>query len=224
MNRPSTLRRAGTVLAALLTSLALVVTAAPAQAGSMFFSKSSGRMATLDWLEVGTLPGVQGNAHLGTLFVEEQSRGGAYVFGYVLDLECPEGVTPGHGGGHGEGEEPSCTEVGFRFIDGGDVTFTMDRKFGKARLTGTLAVSDHGTPLGNPPVDITLTGVGNTYRSTDSGRYSDGTTSYSYRYSFTGRQASVSGRIGVMVFDDEPGEYSNAQMGAFRSASRDRIR
>lgn len=227
MRRSTTTRRLGTVAVAALTALGLVATAGPAQAGSMFFSKSSGRLADIGWLEVGTLPGVAGNAHTGNLYVDELGRSTAYVFGFVTDWECPEGVLPEHGGG-GHGEEPTeggCEPVGERFVDGGDVTFTMDKKLTSARLTGTLVVSDHGGEGAvTPPVDITLTGTGSTYTSkiVDSGSF-EGTT-YTYRYTFTGRQAVVSGRIGAMVFDDEPGETSTASIGSYRSMSRDRTR
>ncbi len=219
-------RRTVVVAVAALTTLTVALSATPATAGSMFFSKSSGRTASADWLEVGTLPGgVPGNIHFGFMQVEDLGGGRANVFGVVDDLTCPNGVIPGGpGGGHGEPVESECTYEGARFIDGGDVTFTMDRKFRSASLTGTLAVFGHDGPAGNPGVAMTWTGVGNTFRSVESGRYDDGTNSGSYRYSFTGRDAGVSGNIGAMVFDDEVGEYSNAQMGSYRSVSRDRQR
>ena len=219
-------RRLGTVAVALLAGLGLVATAGPAQAASMSFYKSSGRVANVDWLEVGTLPGVGGNIHFGYMYVEDLGRGQANVFGVVEDLQCPDGFIPeGPGGGHGEEpEESPCENLGARFIEGGDVTFTMDRKYTTGRLTGTLAVFGHDGPLGNPPVDMTLTGFGDTFSSTERYTYDDGTSSGSYRYSFTGRAATVSGRIGPMVFDDVAGEYSSASMGAFKNVSRDRTR
>lgn len=217
---------------AVMTAAFLAMSVAPAQASSMFFSKSSGRTASVQWLEMGELPGVVGNVHTGYLFVEELSRGSANVFGGVTDWTCPDGVLPGHGGGHGEFEEepegPQCTHEGERWIEGGDVAFTMDRKFSSATLTGTLnVVGGHdGQVLGTPRVNITWIGVGDLYKSTESGRYSDGTSSYSYRYSFSGRDAVIAegSRIGVMIFDDEPGEFSFAEMGAYREASRERTR
>jgi len=227
MNRSLT-RRLGTVAVSVLASLALVATAGPAQASSMFFSKSSGRMVNVDWLEVGKLPNVQGNIHFGFMFIEDLGRGRSNIFGVVEDLQCPVGFIPegpGHGGGHDEEPKDSpCTNVGTRFIDGGKTTFTMDKKFTTARLTGTLAVSDHGTPLGNPAVDMTLTGFGSTSSGTDRGTFRDEYSTFTYRYSYTQRQATVSGRIGPMVFDDVAGEYSSATMGSFKSASRERSR
>ena len=226
MNRSLT-RRLGTAAVSVLAGLALVVTAGPAQASSTFFSKSSGRMATVDWLEVGTLPNIDGNIHFGFMYIEDLGQGRSNIFGIVEDLQCPAGFIPDgpFGGGHGEEpEESPCDPVGTRFIDGGDTTFVMDRKFATARLTGTLAVSDHGTPLGNPVVDMTLTGFGATSSGSDRGSFSDENGSFSYRYAYTQRQATVSGRIGPMVFDNVPFEYSSATMGTFKSASRERIR
>ena len=131
------------------------------------------------------------------------------------------------GGGHGEEppEEEGCALEGMRFIEGGRLAFTIDRKLTTAKLTGTLAVSDgHGTPGASPAVDITWTGVGSTYstRISESGVDEFGT--FRYSYTFSGREAEVAqgSRIGVMVFDDEDGESSQAQIGKQRSSSRSR--
>lgn len=224
-----TFRRILTPLAlALATALPLVV-AGPADASSMYFSRESGRTASVGWLEVGTLPApVLGNAHLGTLYVEDLGRGNFNVFGFVKDYECIEGALPGGGGHEGfdEEEESDCEFVDIRKIEAGDSTFAMDRKFNQATLKGTLTVigGHDGEVLGSPPVDMTWTGVGNAYASTEEYSYDDGQASYSSKYSFTGRDSVVTGRIGPMIFDDEPGEYSFAQMGAFKSVSRERTR
>lgn len=212
----------------------------PSFANSMYFSRSSGRMASTSWLEVGELPpaaNALGNAHFGELWVEDLGRGRAAAFGTVYDVQCEEGVTPYiPGGGHhpegladepGEPEEEGCELVGIRFMKGKSMAFSMDRRFNKATLTGSLSVgSGHGEgPVGTPPVNITWNGVGSTYKGTESGRYTDqyGST-YSYRYSFAGRDAVIApgSRIGPMIFDDEAGEYSTGQLGSFRSAERSR--
>ncbi len=218
-------RHVSVVLAAAFTLLNVLLSAAPASASSMWFSRSSGTMANASWLEVGELPNVPGNIHFGYLTIEDLGNGNAQIWGEVYDLTCPEGVIPeGPGGGHGEEEpvEPVCTDEGARFIDGGETTFRMDRKFSTATLTGTLNVYGHDGPLGAPAVDMTLTGIGSAYRSTESGTFSNGTETYSYRYSFSGRDATVAGRIGAMVFDNVEGEWSTAQMGSYRQMDRGR--
>lgn len=222
-----------TVAAAAAFALLLaVLTATPASAGSMWFSKSSGSTANASWLEIGTLPGgVPGNIHFGSMYIEDLGNGEAGVWGEVYDLTCEPGVIPDGpgGGGHGlEEEEPGapegCVHEGARFIEGGDVTFTMDRKLSKATLTGTLQVFGHDGPAGAPPVNMTLTGVGDAYKSVESGTFTDSSGTYSYRYNFSGRDATVSGYIGAMVFDNVAGEWSTAQMGSYRSVDRGRTR
>ena len=225
MNLFAVRRRIVAVAVAALTPLAVAASTAPAEAGSMFFYKTSGTTASADWLEVGVLPGVPGNIHFGFMQVENLGSGEANVFGVVEDLTCPDGVIPdGPGGGHGEPGEDGCVNEGVRFIEGGDVTFTMDRKFTTARLTGTLVVYGHEGPTGNPPVNMTWTGFGDLYRSVESGRYNDGTSSGSYRYTFSGRDAQVTGNIGAMIFDNTTGEWSNAGLGTYKSIQRDRTR
>ena len=225
MSRTSALRRAAVSGCAVIMAVGTVAAAPPASAGSMSFSKSSGRMVSAEWLEMGELPGAQGNAHFGNMQVIEMSRGRADIYGVVMDLQCPDGVIPTPPGGHHGPEEPAnpCQVVDMRFIETGTARFTMDRKLSKATLTGNLAVVGH-SGTGRPPVNMVLTGVGATTSSLETGRFADGTTSYSYRYSFTGRQATVSGSIGPMIFDNVPGEYSSAQMGAFRSLTRETTR
>lgn len=228
-------RRATTVVVSTAALSAAVAMPSPAMAGSMFFSKTSGRTVSVQWLEVGALPSpIAGNIHVGEAFVEERSRGRAYAWGSVIDMTCPDGYIPERSpGGHSEpapehepGQppvDPNCTFEGMRFIDGGNLFLKMDRNLKKAHLTGTLAV--HGeSGTSTPPVDATWTGVGSITSGTSSGTYTDGYTTYSYRYSFTGREAVMSGRMGPMIFDDEPGETSSGQMGTYRSASRERTR
>lgn len=223
--------RQGTARAALALAagVALVASvAAPAQASSMSLSKSSGRVVMTSWLEVGELPGgVPGNIHFGSMSVEDLGRGNASIFGDVVDLTCPEGVIPEDPWGGGHGEEPrtdGCVHEGVRFIEGGDVTFTIDNKLGSAKLTGTLAVFGHDGPSGSPRANIVWTGVGDVYKSTFGGTETFGNTTYRYRYSFTGRAATVSGAIGAMVFDDVEGEWSTAEMGTYRQMDQSRTR
>lgn len=225
MPAPS-LRRLLTVAASTAALATAVAAPSPALAGEMFFSKSSSTVVTTSWLEVGTLPGVRGNAHIGDLQVEDLGRGRARVFGFVVDLTCAPDQVPSVPGGHGEPPaEDGCVVEGERFVEAGRVAFTIDKKLTTAKLTGTLAVSSgHGGTSANPPVAITWTGVGPTFseKVTDSGVDQFGT--YRYSYSFTGRQAVVGAGslIGGMVFDDEAGESSQAQMGTQRSSSRSR--
>jgi hypothetical protein len=214
---------------------ATVAAASPAVAADLFFAKASGQYAAASWLEVGELPaatGVAGNAHIGDLWVEDLGKGRARVFGTVVDLDCEEGVTPylpgdGHGGPVPE-EPPSdgCTVVTQRFIEGGDLTFVVDRKLARATLTGTLAVgSGHGAPTTSaPPVNITWVGTGATTTSRQSFSFTDEFGTHTSRYSSTDRTADIAAgsRIGPMVFDDEAGEFSSAVIGSFRSLDRSR--
>ncbi|WP_100499652.1 hypothetical protein [Geodermatophilus chilensis] len=226
----SSLRRLATVTAA-AAALAVAVPS-PALAGDLFFSKSSGIQVTTTWLEIGELPAAAnapGNAHFGDLYVEDLGNGRARVFGTVHDVECDEGTTPylPLGGGHGEPAPPDgpCQLLGTRFVEGGQVTFTVDKKLTKATLSGTLAVgSGHGDTTGTPAVDITWTGIGATYSERQSGTFVDAYGTWTYRYDFTGRDAAVTpgSRIGPMVFDDEAGEYSQSLLGKYRQSDRQR--
>jgi hypothetical protein len=226
-------RRFLTVAASTLALTAAVAAPTPASAASMFFSKSSGTTASVTWLEMGELPSgpAAGNAHFGFLQVEDLGKGRARAFGEVVDVQCEQGVEPYQPGWHHgpalEQEDPGgCVVVDVRFIDGArSLSFSIDRKLTQATLTGTLDVSGHGPgPVGSPPVSITWSATGASYSSSESGRYSDEYGSYSYRYSFTGRDAVLGqgSRIGPMVFDDEAGESSQAQLGSYRSFDRGR--
>ena len=227
----SSLRRLATVTAS-AAALAVVVPS-PALAGDLFFSKTSGIQVSTTWLEVGTLPAAAnapGNAHFGDLFVDDLGNGRASVFGFVDDVQCDADVTPYRpGGGHGEPTpaDGPCQLLGTRFVEGGQVTFTVDKKLTTATLTGTLAVgSGHGEgPTSAPRVSITWTGAGDTYSERVTGTGEDEFASYRYRYDFTGRDAVVEpdSAIGPMVFDDEAGEFSESTLGRYRSSDRTRL-
>lgn len=229
----SSLRRLLTV-AASTAVLAGVAAPSPALAGDFFFSKSSGTQVFTSWLEIGDEnDALAGNAHFGEMFVEDRGRGRAFVSATIFDVQCEEGVDPylPDFGGHGEGAldeapaEDQCSVVGLRFLHEEQVTFRIDRKLTSATLTGTLAVGDdHGGVTGSVPVDITWVGVGSTYSERMSGTFTDEYGTYSYRYTFSGRDADVveGSRIGQMVFDDEAGEGSQSHFGKYRESSRSR--
>lgn len=215
--------------AALAVAPLIAVSAAgPAHAGESWTYRASGMNASAEWLELGTLPGVAGNAHVGWLQVDAASSSRADVYGDVADWTCPDGELPPDGGGpHHDEEEPetNCVFEGARNIFGGDVQFTMDRKLNTARLTGSLFVENHDTGEGaNPPVDMTWTGVGTTSSSVETSRYTEGRTKYQSRYTSTSRNADVDGFIGAMGFTDDPDDQSYGYVGRYtihdRSTSR----
>jgi hypothetical protein len=217
-------RRLLTVVVAMLT-LGVVAGPSPALAASMFFSKSSGTVASVSFLEVGEEAGVEGNYHFWDLQAEDLGRGRAQVFGNVFDVQCEAGVDPYLPGWEGAEPDPSggCDVVGFRYVEGSTVSLSIDRKLSSARLTGTVNVyiEDSPTPVATT-VDLTWTAVGDTSTSRESGRYTDSYGTYSYRYTFTGRNAAVSGSIGSTTVGDEDGEVVYGQLGKYRSADRSR--
>lgn len=236
MNR-TPMRRLLMAVVSTVAAAATITAASPAVAADMFFAKTSGRYATVQWLEMGEMPaasGVPGNAHIGQLWVEDLGNGRASAFGVVHDLQCPAGATPSlPGGGHGE-EPPvpgpdECAPVMQRFMEGVDLTFVMDRKLSSATLTGALLVGGGGhgdptVPTGQPPVRITWVGTGVTTTSRQTFTFTDEYGTHSSRYSSTDRPARIAAGslIGPMIFDDEAGEWSEAGLGTFRSLDRSR--
>lgn len=214
------LRQRWAVVAGLALAPVIAVSAVgTANAGESWTYRASGINAGTEWVEFGTLPGgVPGNAHVGSLWID-QSSSNVEVDGKVADWTCPEGERPPGGGGpHAEHEEPetNCEFEGFRFISGGDVTFTMDRKLNTARLTGTLFVENHdGGNSAAPPVDMTLTGVGSTSKSVETYRSTEDGSRYQYRYTTQSRKAGIDGFIGAMGFTDDTDDESFAYMSRY---------
>jgi hypothetical protein len=211
------------IAAAALAVPLVVATASTAVAGSKWSYRSSGSFASTSWVEMGEIPGVAGNVHVGWL----DARGDQLVdvFGEVIDWSCPEGVQPPTGPGHGEEpEETECVLESQRFVfaDPARVTLTVDRKLASARLVGTLEVSDHGGETqASPPVDVTWTGIGTASRQTSYSTYTDDSGArFTTRSTETIRQGDVEGRIGAMVFDDEDGETSDGAFGTYRMDDR----
>ncbi|HSF98748.1 MAG TPA: hypothetical protein VLA55_08660 [Ornithinibacter sp.] len=211
--------------AAALAVPIVIATAGTANAGSKWTYKSSGSFANVSWMEVGELPApVLGNYHVG--YLEVRGDKVPDIYGDVTDWTCPEGeLPPDFGGGH-EGEEPEtgCTLEGSRFIygDPSAVTFTVDRKLNAATLVGNLFVSDHeGEGTASPPVNMTWTGIGGTSKSTSTETYTDPSgAKFTYRTTQTAREGDIEGKIGVMVFDDEDGEFSYGSFGTYRIDER----
>lgn len=214
-----TLRRA--VVGA--TALFAVATAVPADAGSTYLSRTTGRAAVADWVQVLDMRARGfGNVHVGWLNAYETSSGVADVFSVIEDYDCPEGELPS-GGGHGD--PGNCVWVSTRFLDGQNVPFTMDNKLDTAHLEGTLNASTGGhegpgDQLGTVGANFTWNGVGTAEKSTTTFRYRDGGSSYSETYRSTRRAATMTGVLGPMLF--EQAASATGSMELFRAKSQSR--
>lgn len=202
-----------TILVALVATT-IGFTAAPSAAGgNKYFSKTTGETVNVYWTQIdGTEPGSSqfGNVHIGSLSAYKMRANYVDAFAFIDDYDCEKGQVPG-GGGHGvvaEEEPPpddsGCVYLGFRIGYGQNMELTIDSKLTSARLTGSLVVEagghGGGPVVGNPPVDIIFTGIGDLNKDRFTYRYTyDGvTTSESHRSTF--RQATVDGNIGPMTF------------------------
>jgi hypothetical protein len=209
--------------AALTAAVPLALAAAPAQAGTRWTERSSGSFAETTWLEMGELPGVGGNAHVGFLRVEGDKN--PWVYGDITDWTCPEGVLPPmFGGGHGEEppEDTECTLESQRFLyNPGPISLIVDRKLAQATLTGALAVENHdGGTTAQPTANITWTGIGGTATSTTYNKYTDDQGNrFTMRRTETAREGTLSGTIGAMGFDDDADDQAYGYFGTFKVAS-----
>lgn len=203
---------------------ALLTTTAPAHAGpDSFFSRTSGVAATAEWTQYFDFPQPEyGNVHVGYLNAFETRTGVASVWAWIQDFECPEGVFPGE-----HGEENGCEYTGTRQLFGEDVPFTVGRRASTATLKGSLtAVSgdphspDGPTTIGQVPADFTWTAVGDVERSRSTYRYSNEFGTFSETFATTGRDATLSGRLGPMLFEEA--ESASGRLEKFRSTSRQR--
>jgi hypothetical protein len=198
-----TLARTATV--ALAAAAVVGATTTPATASSWNLSRTTGRAATTNWLQYADLTAAGfGNWHSGFLNAFETSTGSADVFAFIDDFLCAEGQQPDPGS-HGE---TGCEYVGSRQLEGYGIAFTMDNRLGSATLQGTLVATQgggHGEPgnvIGQVPADFRWTGYGDTVRSTSTYRYSDSEgNTYSERLRSTRREATMSGRLGPMLFE-----------------------
>ena len=240
------MRRTLVVLATL--SLLIAALATPVAAGSSFFhSRSSGYTVDFSWIQLdrdsagNRLPPMPsrpfGNTHIGFAFAFSTSSDGAFVHGQIADLDCPVDYVPPFGGGHGGfpavGPEPEpenpCTHLGVRQIIGENIPLTIDRKLEFARLGGpgiTVGIFGGGDPhggggelLANVPINTTFTGIGSLVKSTFTETWSDGTSSYSSRYSQLSRQATMGGILGPMGYAEG---LSGGSMSSFKEMSRQR--
>lgn len=214
----TTLRRAAVGVAA----LAALASAAPASAGSSYLSRTTGRAASTNWVQVLDMRSRGfGNVHIGWLSAYETSNGVADVFAAIDDFDCPDGELPS--GGHGE--ESNCTYVTTRFLDGYGISFTVDRRLSTAHLEGVLNASTGGhegpgDSLGTVGADFTWNGTGELERATSTFRYRDNDVSYSETYRSTRRAATMSGVLGPMLF--EQAAVANGTIEQFRTKTQSR--
>ena len=181
-----------------------------------------------------------GNTHIGFAFVFTTSKGRAVVQGQIADLNCPTDYTPPFGGGHGgfadaldepepepEPENP-CTHLGLRQVFGENIPLSINRKLDFARLGGTGVTigiygsgdDPHGGPgelLVNVPINTTFRGIGAVTKSSFTSTWSDGTSTYTSRYTSRDRQATMGGILGPMGYAEG---LSGGSMSQYRESSR----
>ncbi len=210
-------------LAATTVAALLAASASPADAGSRSNSRWSGQNASAWWTQQDEVSGPFGNLHVGSLYAYSTTKGKGDAYAFIEDWDCDPGEVPGW---PGHDEEPTedglCDWVGFRWGEGYNMSFTVDRKLNSATLSGqlTLSAGGHGGgPAGQPMVNMRWTGSGDVTSSTSTYRYRDGGSSYSESYRSSWRQATVSGTLGAMGFapDTSGGSISSFDM---RSRSR----
>jgi hypothetical protein len=204
--------------AAIAAPVTVALLAAPAAAGSSFYSRTTGKTARANWIQVDhdstgkPIPRgantVTGNVHVGNLAVYEISRGNPEVYGEIADFDCVPGFLPQGGGGHGFDEpepDPNCTAVGFRFISRlilekpGDGA-VIDRKLGFASLNGRLELGGHAGVVGRPRIDTTWTGFGDVRREAFEYSYSEGGTTSTFSSISSIRNAAMGGTMGPMAW------------------------
>ncbi len=188
----------------LAAGLALTAAPAPAEAGSKYTYKYDETAADLYFEDVDE----DGTFTIGSLYAYESGRGTGDAYFWVETYQCPEGAHPWDGYEYEDPEtgewyyEPACEWLGFRFGEGQDLAFAVDKKFAGATLSGTLSMVDEMTwePAGESTVDLTWTGTGDLMSDSHRMRYRDADGTYRDRYSSQHRTASVDGTIGDLTF------------------------
>ena len=110
------------------------------------------RSATVEWLQVGAVNGVDGNVHAGRVqaTVPVGSRTPSFLYGEMLDYTCPDGYLP-------DGlwldaiaqMDANCTLADNLIIETGDLQLKVDGQLHTARLVGDLGYI-HGYAVGAP--------------------------------------------------------------------------
>jgi len=147
MNIHAHVRRASIAIG--LAALALPFTlVSPADAVTV----TTRRSATVEWLQVGPIPRVAGNVHVGRVqaWVPAGERVVESLYGEMFDYTCPAGYLP-------EGLwiealpqlDANCSIEDNLIIETGDLNLNVDGKLHRARLVGSLGYI-HGLAVGDP--------------------------------------------------------------------------
>ncbi len=149
------------------------------------------RSVTVFWIQQGSIPGVQGNVHLGGLQSTKQSP--IFIYGEILDYTCPQGYLPTGLSLEALPQlEANCVFEDDLVMETGDVALKIGGKLHSARLMGTINYIHTVAPGldGSFSVDLRWSAPGEkTVTRVVNGRQSVSTT--------TTREASVTGTFGT---------------------------
>jgi hypothetical protein len=180
---------------AALTGAAVVVVLATGQAAHAD-TISVRRSATVEWLQLGSVPQAAGNVHVGRVqaWVPSGTQQVESVYGESFDYTCPAGFVPDGLWLDAIAQlDASCTLEDNLIMETGELRLHVQGQLHKARLTGALGYI-HGYAVGDPgtiPLDLTWDAPG----GKDVVRQQVGSRPNAFEITTT-RQATVSGTIG----------------------------
>ncbi len=187
------------VATGLAAAVVMSVTVGPAEAA---LSRTYGKSAVIQLVEMGPMAGAPGNVHYGYLSFYSFSTGDHYVLGYIFHAQCPEGFTPTATDVYADVYdeiESSCQVFndGSESLESGDLTIKMTKDQTWTHVSGYFDSSLSTQP--QVAFSLSLRGVGEVTESESVTRQPRSKTVTTLRV----RAATVKGQVGGLGIADE---------------------
>ncbi len=198
------------LVAAATALLVMPFTAGAAEAAATIVY---GKGATIEFVELGAMPGAPGNAHSSHLEFLTASDGSGTVRGYIFHYDCVDGFAPTPTQTYQDAYhelESECTFLdGTESLESGDVTIRMAHGQSRTRLTGYFDASLSTQPV--VPFNLTFEGFGpiTVTETTNRGPR------YKHIFQVRARAASVEGTIAGVLETDVLTEEITKIVGGF---------
>ena len=187
------------VATGLAAAVVVSLTVGPAEAA---LSRTYGKSAVIELVEMGPMAGAPGNAHYGHLEFFSWSTGDTSVLGYIFHAQCPEGFAPTATDVYADvyAEIETTCQVftdGTESLESGDLTIKMTKDQTWTNVSGYFDSSLSTQP--QVPFSLSLRGVGEVTESESVTRQPRSKTLTTLRV----RAATVKGQVGGLGIADE---------------------